>query len=365
MPIVRAALVHDYLLVMRGAERTFATMASCWPDAPIHTLLYDEQATGGWFSGRQVRTSGLQRLGVRQGGFRRLLPAYPLAIERMRIEDAQVVVSSSSAFAHGIRPPDGATHVCYCHTPFRYVWHERERGLSEAPALLRPALAAVLDRMAEWDLRAAARVDHYIANSQITRSRVRELYGRDAPVIHPPVDVARFAPDAPEDWFLFVGEIVRHKRIEVVLDAARRSGQRVKVVGTGPERDRLSALYHDTAEFLGRVTDAELANLYARARAVVVPNVEEFGIVAVEAQAAGRPVVALDAGGTRETVIDGETGILVSRADVALFADAMADGAFDRFDSRALVQHASQFGPDAFRRKLLAEVSRVTEATGA
>jgi glycosyltransferase involved in cell wall biosynthesis len=353
-------LVHDYLLVLRGAERTFAQMASCWPNAPIYTLLYDERGTRGEFAGRVAGTSYLQRLPVRQRGFRMLLPALPGAAERLRLGEHSVIVSSSSAFGHGVRPPNGALHICYCHTPFRYVWHERERALAEFPAPLRPLAAGMLARIREWDLQAAGRVDHFIANSEITRGRIEQVWGRDAVVVHPPVDTTRFAVGTPEDFFLVVGELVPHKRIDMALEAARRSGLAVKVVGSGPWLEELRARYGDRADFLGRLDDSRLAELMSRARALVVPNVEEFGIAAVEAQAAGRPVIAPDRGGTRETVIDGVTGVLYPAGDFDALAQAMRDVDFDRFNQRTIREHALRFRPEAFRSRLIAEVERLS-----
>jgi glycosyltransferase involved in cell wall biosynthesis len=351
------ALVHDYLLVMRGAERTFATLAGCWPEAPIFTTVYAAEGTAGRFADRDVRTSYLQRSHVRQGSFRRLLPLYPSAVERLRVQKHEVVVSSSSAFAHGVRPDPEAVHVCYCHSPFRYVWHERDTALAEFPRAMRPLIGRTLDRIRQWDLAAAARVTHYIANSTCVKERIARFYGRDATVIHPPVEVDRFSPASPEDYFLFVGELARHKRVAVALEAARRAGARMKVIGSGPELERLEHEYGDVAEFLGRVSDEEVADAYARARALVVPNVEEFGIAAIEAQASGRPVIAIDEGGTRETVRDGETGVLLPSGSVDEFAEAMRHTDFHRFSSPRIVRHARRFSPEAFCRKLTGEVA--------
>jgi glycosyltransferase involved in cell wall biosynthesis len=358
VPDAAPALVHDYLLVMRGAERTFAAMADCWPQAPISTLLYDSEGTRGTFAGRRVRVSRLQRLGATQDTFRRLLPLFPLAAERLPVSGHDVVISSSSAFAHGVRPSPGAVHVCYCHSPFRYVWHERENAFRELPSLARPALRLVLDRIRDWDLEASTRVTRYVANSEITRQRIQDFYGRDAEVVHPPVAVHRFAPAEPEDWFLTVSEVVRHKRIEVALEAARRAGRMLKVVGTGPDLERLQSEYSGHAEFLGRVTDNELADLYPRARAFVMANVEEFGIAGVEAQAAGRPVLAADAGGARETVVEGETGHRVPVDDVEALASAMADADLDALDPARIVANAARFSVESFQSRLRAEVDR-------
>lgn len=355
------ALVHDYLLVMRGAERTFAAIADCWTDAPIYTLLYDPVSMNGRFAGREVRSSPLQRLGVRQDHFRRLLPLFPLAAGRLRLAQHDLVISSSSAFAHGVRPAQGAVHVCYCHTPFRYAWHARSKALAEAPRLLRPLLGSTLEHIRHWDLRASRRVTHYIANSEITRRRIEQFWRREATIVHPPVEVGRFTIGVPEDFFLVVSELVPHKRVETALRAARKARVPIKVVGSGPELGRLRALYDSHADFLGRISDGELAGLYARARALIVPGVEEFGIAAVESQAAGRPVVALDEGGVRETVVNGRTGVLVERDDVDTLAEALRETDFDRFAAVGLREHAERFSLEAFQRRFVAEVTRVCE----
>lgn len=352
----RVALVHDYLLVMRGAERTFAAMADCWPQAPVFTTLYDESGTEGRFAGRRVVTSGLQRLGVGQDHFRALLPLFPRAVGRLDVSGHDLVVSSSSAFAHGVRVPEGARHVCYCHSPFRYVWHERERALTEVPGLARPVLSRVLDRTRRWDVDRAREVTAYVANARITQQRIADFYGREAPVVHPPVETDRFAPGEAEDWFLLVGEVVRHKRVEVVLEALRKAGRRAKVVGSGPELERLRTAYPE-AEFLGRADDAQLARLYARARALLVPSIEEFGITAVEAQAAGRPVVAPSAGGASETVLDGVTGVLLDDPSPDAYAEVLRETDFDRLRPRAAVESAARFSVPAFRDRLRAVVT--------
>lgn len=353
-------LVHDYLLVMRGAERTFAAIASLWPSAPIYTLLYDRAGTEDRFAERLIYTSYLRRLGIRQRGFRRLLPLFPSAATKLPVGEHDLILSSSSAFAHGVRPRPGATHICYCHSPFRYAWHERSRALAEAPRPLRPVARRVLDRVRRWDLAAAANVTHYIANSELTRARIHDFYGRDASVVHPPVETHRFSPGTPQDFFLVVTELVRHKRVEVALEAARKARRRIKVVGEGPELAHLRETYGRNAEFLGRLGDDELARLYPRALALVVPNVEEFGIAPVESMASGRPVIAAAGGGALETVIDGETGILVTPGDVGELASAMIDFEPDAFSSDPIRGHAERFSTDAFCRRIRAEVDRHT-----
>lgn len=356
---ISVALAHDYLLTMRGAERTFAEMAACWPEAPIFTLLYDADAVRDGFAGRDVRTSGLQRLGASQRSFRYLLPFFPGAAERLPVSEYDVLVSSSSAFAHGLRPAAGAIHVCYCHSPFRYAWFEQERALEETPSLGRPVMRRTLKRIRDWDLEAAGRVTRYVANARITQERIERLYGVEAEIVHPPVAVERFSIGKPENFLLFVGQIVPHKRVEVALKAAELAGRPIKIVGEGPDLPRLRELYdRPGVEFLGNVSDGRLTDLYARCIALVVPNIEEFGIAAVEAQAAGRPVVAVNKGGVRETVVDGVSGVLVDGEDAAALAAPLYDLDFESFDSRAIRANAERFSAASFRQNFKALVDR-------
>ncbi len=357
----RLSLAHDYMLVMRGAERTFAAIADLYCEAPIFTLLYDEHGTSGRFAGRSITTSPLQRLGLGQASFRRLLPLYPWAIERLQLPASEVVLSSSSAFAHGVRSPAGAVHICYCYTPLRYAWYEQGRALDEAPTLLRPLLRRQLRRLRRWDLSASRGVDAYIAISELSRERIRRYYGREAPVIHPPVETHRFAPGEPGDSLLVVSEIVRHKRLHIALEAARRAKAPIRVVGSGPDHAALSEAYPE-AEFLGRASDEDVVELYATARAVVMPSMEEFGITAVEAQAAGRPVIAAAAGGALETVLDKQTGLLAKLDDIESFAQAIESIDDLDFDPTRATENAERFSVASFQRQLAAEVSRVVES---
>jgi glycosyltransferase involved in cell wall biosynthesis len=348
---------------MRGAERTFAAMADLYADAPIYTLLHDEVATNRRFAGRSITTSLLQRLGVNQASFRRLLPLYPHAIERLKPTPSDVVLSSSSAFAHGIRVPEGAVHVCYCYTPFRYAWYEEAHALRETSPLLRPLLRQQLHCIRKWDLSASRRVDAYIAISELSRERIKRYYGRDAPVINPPVETHRFTPGTPGDSLLMVSELVAHKRLHVALQAARHAHVPIKVVGMGPSHHALHDAYPEV-EFLGRASDTDLAELYASARAVIVPGVEEFGITAVEAQAAGRPVIAAGAGGALETVIDGQTGRLARMDDVESFTQAMRDIDKMDFDPAQAVRNAERFSVSAFQRRLAEQVTMTVQSQG-
>jgi glycosyltransferase involved in cell wall biosynthesis len=350
------ALVHDYLLVLRGAERSFSAMADRYPDAPIYTLLYDEAGTGGRFADHSVTSSFLQRLGIRQDGFRKLLPLFPFATERLPVSEYDVVLSSSSAFAHGVRVGSEAIHVCYCYTPLRYAWFEQERAQAEISPVLRPALKVALARSRRWDRRVSKRVTRYVAISKLSAERIGRYLHREAEIVYPPVEIERFSSAAPEDFFLIVCELVRHKQVDVALEAARRAGKRVVVVGSGPDRERLKQQYVDVATFEGRLDDDELARLYSRALAQVIPNVEEFGITAVEAQAAGRPVLAADAGGARETVIGDETGLFFPPGDVTAVAEAMREVDWTRFDASRCRKQAERFSVQAFQEGIVEQL---------
>jgi len=354
-------LVHDYLLVMRGAERTFAEIAACFPEAPIATLLHDPIGTGGRFRHRRVRTSFLQPVAADQRRFRRFLPLLPLAARRLPLDGADVVISSSSAFAHGVTPAPGAVHISYCHSPFRYVWHERRRTEERVALPLRPLARGVLGALRRWDVAASRRVTAYIANSALTAQRIGDFYGREASVVHPPVDVGRFdGAAAPEDFFLLVGEVTNHKNPGLALAAAERAGVKLVVAGDGPELGRLRRRFR-TATFLGRVSDRQLIELYARCRALLTPAVEEFGMTMVEAHAAGRPVLAPARGGALEIVEDGEGGVLFGPGSADAMAEALRETDWERFDPGRIRASAQRFSPDEFRRRFSSEVARTVD----
>jgi glycosyltransferase involved in cell wall biosynthesis len=345
---------------MRGAERTFAAIADLYQQAPVLTLLYDKRVTGSRLAEHSITASPLQKLGASQHNFRRLLPLYPLAIERLKLPPSDVVLSSSSAFAHGVHVPSGAVHICYCHAPFRYLWTDRARGLEEVPGLLRFPLRVQLGRMRRWDVAASKRVHFYIANSKVTQERIARFYGREASIIHPPVETDRFKIGAPGDSLLVISELVSHKRVHVALEAAERAHAPIQVVGSGPDHAALRRAYPQ-ATFLGRVNDADLAELYSSARAVVAPSIEEFGIAAVEAQAAGRPVIAAGLGGATETVLDGETGLLARPDDVDSFAAAIEAIDSLEFTPARAVENAERFSVANFQQRLSSFVSSVIE----
>ena len=360
--VSRVALVHDFLLDLRGAERVFAAICDAWPDADVFTAVYDEKGTEGRFAARNPRTSFLQRLRPTSRTFRPLLPFYPHAIESLDLRGYDTVISSSSAWAHGVLVDPGAVHVCYCHNPFRYAWSEREATLRARSPLVRAPLGLLLNRWRQWDYIAAQRVDAYVANSRLTAARVRRYLGRESTVLHPPVEIERFAPGEVGEHYLVLAELMAHKRIDVAIRAFNRLRRKLIVVGDGPELRRLRRLAGPTITFTGRVSDPQVAGLLASSRALVVTAAEEFGIAAVEALASGRPVIALGAGGVMESVRAGETGAYYGSDDPDELARVVE--AFDPLsvDPRACVIAAQRFGTARFQAQLRAIVSRAVEA---
>ena len=352
----RVALVHDFLVDLRGAERVFAAICDTWPEADVFTAVYDEGGTEGRFADREPRTSFLQRLRPNARTFRPLLPLYPHAIESLDLRGYDIVVSSSSAWAHGVLVDPGAVHVCYCHNPFRYAWSEREATLAARSPLMRPPLRLLLNRWRQWDWIAAQRIDRYVANSALTAARVRRYLGRESTVLHPPVELERFHPPAageqPGEHYLVLAELMAHKRIEVAVRAFNALGRPLVVVGDGPEARRLQRIAGPTVSFTGRVSDERVAALLRSARALVVTAAEEFGIAAVEALASGRPVVALANGGVMESVVAGETGAYYEESTPEALAAAVV--AFDpaTVDPLACRAAAERFSTRRFQAAL-------------
>jgi glycosyltransferase involved in cell wall biosynthesis len=352
----RIALVHDFLLDLRGAERVFLAMCDLWPEADLYTAVYDPAGTDGRFEHRNVYTSPLQKLRPTSRTFRALLPFYPAAIESFDLSAYDLVVSSSSAWAHAVICDVSTLHLCYCHNPFRYVWNDRDATLAaRRDPFTRAALRALFRRWRQWDWIAAQRVDRYVANSHATQKRISTYFGRESSVIYPPVETSRFTPGEVGDYYLVLSELMAHKRIGVAVEAFNRLGRPLVVVGDGPDARRLRRIAGPNVQLLGRVDDARVAELVSGCRAMVVTAVEEFGIAAVEAQAAGRPVIGLAAGGLCETLRDGATGTLWSggAADLAEAVARFDDAAVDPLACRA---NAVRFDTSAFQRSLLREV---------
>ncbi len=324
---MKVAIVHDWLNGMRGGERVLEAMLDLWPQATIFTLFYEPDKVSERIRSHTVQTSFLDRIPGKRRHYHRLLPLFPKAIEALDLGQPDLVISSSHAVAKGA-DPRGAPHICYCHTPMRYIWDGgADYAMTRAE---RAAMRVVGPRLRSWDRRTAARVDGFAANSTFVGDRIRAAYGRDSVVIHPPVDVDRFTGERkPEDFYLWVGALVRYKKPELAVKTIVDTRRRLIVAGDGPERQHLEMIARHGVEFRGWVSHEELASLYSRARGVIFPGREDFGIVAAESAAAGCPVIAFNGGGALDFLIDTVNACLFDTQTPESLADAL-----DRFERR-------------------------------
>lgn len=357
---LRVALVHDWLVTLGGADRTLLAMHDLFPHAPVFTSLYDPARLPGEFQRLDVRPSWLQRIPGATQQHRWLLPIMPLAFLAMDLRPYQVVLSSSHACAKGIRVPHGAVHICYCYTPMRYAWDATSTYVRSLPFLSRPLATAALLALRRWDYQTAQRVDHFIAISEHVAGRIRRHYGRHATVIYPPVDTEYFTPSGrPEGFSLVVSRLVPYKRVDLAVEAFNRLNRPLVVVGGGPEAARLRAMARPNVTFVGEVSDAALRGYYRQCSTLVFPGEEDFGLVPLEAQACGRPVVAFGRGGALESVVDGLTGSFFF--DPTVDALVAAVRAFDpsAYAQRAIRAHAERFS----RQRFLTEMGKFVEQT--
>lgn len=298
---MRVAIVHYWLLGMRGGEKVLEAFCRLLPQADVFTLFYDPERVSPLIRERRVTASFLNPL---RRCYRSLLPLMPVALESLDLRGYDLVISNESGPAKGVITASGTRHVCYCHTPMRYLWDQYADYLYEYThsRIRRALMAPIATRLRMWDFATAARVDEFVANSENVRRRIWKTYRRESTVVHPPVAIERFCPERAGDYFLIVSELVPYKRIELAVRAFSRSGRRLRIAGDGPEFRRLRAMAAKNVEFCGRVPDEELVRLYAHARAFVLPGEEDFGITAVEAIASGKAVIALGRGGVCEIV---------------------------------------------------------------
>lgn len=343
---MRVGLAHDYFTQRGGAERLAERMAMLYPDAAVFTSVVDPASAPHSIDSRRITTSRLQRLYSAGVPLKALAPVMGSAFRALDVERFDVVVSSSAAFSHHIRPGRDAVHVCYCHTPPAFLYRSEYYANSRAARLvMKPSTAS----MRRDDRRAAARVDRYVANSHFTAARIKQSYGIDADVLYPGIDTAAFHPSADDSGrFLVVSRLRPHKAIDLAIAAANLHALPLDVVGEGSDRRRLESLAGPTVRFLGWQSDELVARAMARCTALVVPGIEDFGMVSAEVQAAGRPPIGVAAGGTAEIVRDGVTGYLVTERTAASFGAAMLRAQRERLDPAALVASARRFDVSTF-----------------
>lgn len=364
---MRVALVHDWLTGMRGGERVLDVFAAMFPEAELYTLVHIPGSTSPAIERLRIHASPLSGLPGIARHYRKLLPLFPAAIRSFRLEGFDLVISTHHAVAKGVRLAKGTRHLCYCFTPMRYVWDQADAYLGTG--LRRIVAMPLVSWLRRFDQRTAApsHVTRFVAISHTVADRIARHYGRPAPVVAPPVDVARVRPNGlpPEDFYLLVGGFVPYKREEIVIEAFRRLGRRLVVAGDGPLRAALEARRPAAVRFTGRISDEALSGLYARCRALVYPQEEDFGIVAVEAQAAGRPVIAFGRGGAAETVRgaplpdESATGIFFHEQTADAVAEAILrfEKEEARFDAAAIRRHAEAYGIPRFQREIAREIA--------
>jgi len=361
---MRLALVHDWLNQMGGAENVLEALVEIFPGAPVYTSLYDPAKMPDAYRAWDIRTSFMQRLPGVSDHHQAYLPLYPVAFRSLDVSGYDLVLTNKSGFCHGIKTKNGdkrAVQICYCLTPTRYVWrYEQYREREQIRGLINAGLQPVLALLRRWDYAAAQRVDHFIAISSAIQSRIRETYGRESVVIHPPVDTSVFTPDPTGakgnggDYFLIVSRLIPYKRIDLAVQAFNRlPDRRLIIVGDGRDRAELEAAAGPNITFLGRQPREKLVELMRGCRAFIFPGEEDFGIAPVEALSAGRPVIAFGAGGALDTVLPGVTGEHFPEPSVDSLVQVLADFDPTAYDPAACRSHAELFSAENFRSKLL------------
>jgi glycosyltransferase involved in cell wall biosynthesis len=351
----RIALVHDYFVQMGGAEKVAEAMHDSFPSAPVYTTVALPNGLPQRLRSADIRTSPLQRLPAIDRRFRHYFMLYPLAVEHFDLSQYDLIFSSSSGYAKGVRRRRNAIHVCYCHTPMRWAWrYEDYVGRERFGKVSRALLPFLMRGLRRWDLQASRQPNYYIANSRLVAARIRKTYGREAFVIPPPIEVNRFhMSDDIQDYYLVLSRLMPYKRIDLAIEACKRMNRRLVVIGDGPDRARLEKLADGRVEFLGRQPDAIVNYYAARCQALLFPGEEGFGMPLLEANAAGRPVIAYRGGGAMETVQEGKTGVFFDEPDSRALSTAIEEFEGLSWNRYTMRQHAEKFDHNVFAFRVL------------
>ncbi|HLX12208.1 MAG TPA: glycosyltransferase [Bacteroidota bacterium] len=342
----KVALIHDWLTGMRGGEKVLEILCELYPDAPIYTLVHERGKVSPIIERHKIITSFLQKMPYATTRYQYYLPLFPTAIEQFDLSEFDLVISSSHAAAKGVRVKPGATHVCYCYTPMRYIWDQFDNyfGSGRSSLLARLGMKFFRLHLQKWDVRSSKGVTQFIAISETVRERIQRIYTRESIIIYPPVDINRFAVSEKDDgYFLIVSALVPYKRIDIAVDAFNKIGKPLRIIGTGSEMARLKKIEGKNISFEGWQSDERIAEAYAGCTALIFPGEEDFGIVPVEAMASGKPVIAFGKGGVSETVVDGRTGILFPEQSSSSLIAAVEKFQSMKFDGKVIREHTMRF----------------------
>lgn len=353
---MRIAIVHDWLTGMRGGERVLELFCHLFPDAHIFTLFHDKGSVSPTIESHPIITSRLQKIPGSKRFYRHLLPLFPGAIESFDLSGFDLIISTSHAVAKGAIPPRNALSVCYCHTPMRYIWDQYDIYFNpdNSSRVVRAVMPVVRDYLRHWDVATHDRVDHFIANSRFVANRIKRFYNRDSVVIPAPVDCDYYCPGDtdPEDFYLIVTALAPYKRVDIAIEAFNENGKPLKIIGSGTESNTLERKASDNIGFLGRLSDDDVRDHYRRCKALIFPGVEDFGLVPLEVQACGRPVIAFGEGGALETVTEGVSGHFFYNQSAASLNNAI--NAFEQmtFSSDMIRKRAFEFDINVVRYRL-------------
>lgn len=358
---MKIAIVHDYFTQLGGAEKVAEELVHLLPTADLYSTVALPHCIPSGLENVPIQTTWMQRLPMMKKYYRLYFLLYPFAVGSLDLSRYDLVITSSSGYAKGVQTNPDAIHVCYCHTPMRWAWsfdsYSERESMSSAKRVILPRLISLLRT---WDLGASRQPDHFVANSQTVAARIKRAYGRNAEVIHPPIDIHRFRPvQEQEDYYLVLARLVSYKQIDLAVEACTQLGRRLLVIGDGPDRARLEAAAGPTVQFLGRLPDAEVEYYASRCRALLFPGEEDFGMAPLEIAAAGRPTIAYRRGGAVETIVEGVTGIFFDEPSAGKLAEAIQQFERQKWSSAALCAHAKNFSVKVFQARFLAFLDRI------
>lgn len=355
---VKIAIVHDWLTGMRGGEKVLEVLCELYPHATLFTLLHNKGSLSTTIEQMKIKTSFINKLPFKQKKYRSYLPIFPIAMELMDFYEYDVIISTSHCVAKNAKGKKDALHICYCHTPMRYVWemYEEYFGKGKAGVFTRAAMKLISPLLRKWDVKTSSRVNYYIANSKNVANRINNYYKRSSDIIYPPVDCSQFQlSESNKDYFLIVSALVPYKRVDMAIKVFNKLGKKLVIVGSGPEEKYLRSIAKDNIEFFGWTNNDELANYYANCKALIFPGIEDFGIVPLEAMASGKPVIAFAKGGALETVVESDqlkTGVFFYEQNEKSLEDAINRFENTMFIPKQIREHALKYDRASFKAQI-------------